>query len=115
MTAANSDVGCTDFSYYNVATPACCGAWTEGFPIDASALAPAADVVSALGDAVAGTFGPKRSYALDRRAAVMMLAGLLEHFPNEGAGSSYEPTDDDIETQAAFVQRVLLARPDGGS
>ena len=91
-------------------------AWTEGFPIDASVLAPAADVVSALGDAVAGTFGPKRSYALDRRAAVMMLAGLLEHFPNEGAGSSYEPTDDDIiETQAAFVQRVLLARPGGGS
>jgi len=89
-------------------------AWTEGFPIDASLLAPAADVVSALGDAVAATFGPKRSYALDRRAAGMMLAGLLEHFPNEGAGSSYEPTDDDIiETQAAFVQRVLLARPEG--
>jgi hypothetical protein len=40
----------------------------------------------------------------------MMFASVLEHFPNEGSGSSVEPTDAEIiEAQAQFAERVLLA------
>jgi AcrR family transcriptional regulator len=86
-------------------------AWTEGFPIDPVLLAPAADVVDAIGHAIRATFGPKRAYPLDRRAAGMLFAGLVEQFPNEGKGSHYELDDDQVvETQARFVERVLLPR-----
>jgi len=84
-------------------------AWTEGFPIDPAVLAPAADVVRALSVAITATFGERRPYPLDRRAAGMLLSALLEHFPNEGLGSKYEPDDRTIvETQALFVERVML-------
>jgi AcrR family transcriptional regulator len=85
-------------------------AWTEGFPIDPMLLGPAADVVAAMTSAVTAAFGPPRPYPLDGRAAVMLVAALLEHFPHEGAGSRYEPSDDDIvEAQAHFVERAILA------
>jgi AcrR family transcriptional regulator len=84
-------------------------AWTEGFPIEATVLAPAADVVEALNTAVRKTFGPRRPYPLDRRAAGMLLAGLLEYFPHEGAGSAYELSEEQIvEAQALFIERVLF-------
>ena len=84
-------------------------AWTEGLPVDPVLLSPAADVVRAMGHAITATFGPSRPYPLDRRAVGMLLSGLLEHFPNEGVGSNYEPTDDQIiEAQALFIERVLL-------
>lgn len=84
-------------------------AWTEGFPIDETLLVPAADVVAAMGQAITATFGPRRPYPLDRRAAGMLFAGLLEHFPNEGTGAKHEPTDEQIiETQACFIERVLF-------
>lgn len=83
-------------------------AWTEGFPIDPAVLAPAADVVGAMGEAMSAIFGPPRDIPLDRRAAGMLLAGLLEHFPNEGLGTRLEPSPEDIvETQARFVERVI--------
>lgn len=86
-------------------------AWTEGFPIEATVLAPAAEVVETLNAAVGATFGPRRPFPLDRRAAGMLLAGLLEHFPNEGAGSSHELSPDRIvEAQALFIERVLFSR-----
>jgi AcrR family transcriptional regulator len=88
-------------------------AWTEGFPIEPELLAPAADVVRSMSEAITATFGPPRPYPLDRRAAGMLFSGLLEHFPNEGAGSKYEPNDREIiEAQALFVERVLVP---GGS
>ena len=84
-------------------------AWTERFPIHPPVLAPAADVVNAISGAVAATFGPPRPYVLGRSAAVMMLSGLLEHFPNEGLGAEHEPTDQQIvDAQAHFIERVLL-------
>ncbi len=86
-------------------------AWTEGFPIEPALLAPAADVVDAIGQAIRATFGPRRPYPLDRRAAGMLFAGLVEQFPNEGKGSHYElDREQVIETQALFVERVLLPR-----
>lgn len=88
-------------------------AWTEGFPIEPALLAPAADVVRSMSEAITATFGPPRPYPLDRRAAGMLFSGLLEHFPNEGAGSRHEQSDSEIvETQALFVERVLVP---GGS
>lgn len=85
-------------------------AWTEQFPVEPAVLAPAADVVGAITTAVGATFGPPRSYPLGRGAAVMMLAGLLEHFPDEGIGAKHEPTDAQIiEAQARFIERVILA------
>ncbi len=91
-------------------------AWTEGFPIEPALLAPAADVVRSMSQAIIATFGPPRPYPLDRRAAGMLFSGLLEHFPNEGAGSRYEPDDSEIvEAQALFVERVLVpAGPTSG-
>ncbi|MGD9704587.1 MAG: TetR/AcrR family transcriptional regulator [Acidimicrobiia bacterium] len=86
-------------------------AWTEGFPIDPRLLAATADVVAAMGSAITATFGPPRPHPLDRRAAGMLLASLLEHFPNEGAGSAHEPSEAQIvETQALFIERVLFPR-----
>jgi hypothetical protein len=39
----------------------------------------------------------------------MLFAGLLEHFPNEGAGAEHEPTAEQIvETQAHFIERVIF-------
>lgn len=85
-------------------------AWTEQFPVEPAVLAPAADVVGAIRTAVAATFGPPRAYPLGRGAVVMMLAGLLEHFPDEGIGAKHEPSDGQIiEAQARFIERVLLA------
>ncbi len=84
-------------------------AWTEGFPIEPALLASAADVVRSMSGAIRATFGPPRPYPLDRRAAGMLFSGLLEHFPNEGTGSKYEPDDNEIvEAQALFVERVLV-------
>ena len=41
----------------------------------------------------------------------MLLAGLLEHFPNEGAGSVHEPPADQfVEAQALFIERVAARR-----
>jgi methyltransferase (TIGR00027 family) len=86
-------------------------AWTEGLPIDPVLLAPAADVVRSLSHAVAACFGPTRPYPLHRRAAGILLAGLLEHFPNEGAGSKHEPTDEQVvAAQAQFLDRVLFPK-----
>ena len=83
--------------------------WTEGFPIEPALLDPAADVVRAMSEAITATFGPPRPYPLDRRAAGMLFSGLLEHFPNEGSGSKYEPNENAIvEIQALFVERVLV-------
>jgi AcrR family transcriptional regulator len=86
-------------------------AWTEGFPIDPNLLAPAFDVVVKISDAVAKIFGPPRPYPLKRRAGGMLLAALLEHFPNEGIGTQVEPSDAVIvETEALFIERVFLRR-----
>ena len=36
---------------------------------------------------------------------------MLEHYPNEGAGTSYQPTTDElVEAEALLIERVLLAR-----
>jgi AcrR family transcriptional regulator len=87
-------------------------AWTEAVPIAAALLAPAADVVAAMSAAMQSLFGPERAYPLERRAAGLMLAGLLEHFPTEGSGTRDEPSPETVvETQAVFVERVLLDRP----
>ena len=76
-------------------------------------LVPAVEVIDAIVVAVASTFGPKRPYPLDRRSAAVILACLLVQFPNEGAGSRHELSDETIvETQALFIERVMLA-PDG--
>ena len=86
-------------------------AWTEGFPVDPAVLAPSRVIVNELGGAVRELFGPPRDYRLSRRATGIMLAALLEHYPNEGKGTEYQPTPDVlIETQARFIERVLLAR-----
>jgi AcrR family transcriptional regulator len=86
-------------------------AWTEGFPIDPQVLVPCRDTVVDVGLALRSLFGPRRTYALDRRAAGMMLAALLEQFPNEGKGTPFEPSADQIvDAQALFIERVLLAR-----
>ena len=83
--------------------------WTEGFPVDTSLLAGAADVVAAMSGAIEATFGPPRPYPLDRRAAGMLLSALLEHVPNEGSGSHHEPTDERIvKEQQRFIERVLF-------
>lgn len=84
-------------------------AWTEGFSIEPALLEPAAQVTSEITRAIMATYGPARPYVLDRRAAAMMFAGLLENFPNEGTGSKFEPHDDAIvEAQAQFIERVIL-------
>ena len=86
-------------------------AWTEGFPIDPQVLAPCRTVMIDLSSALRELFGPPRDYGLDRRAGGMMLAALLEHFPDEGKGTSFEPSADQIvQAQALFINRVLLSR-----
>jgi AcrR family transcriptional regulator len=86
-------------------------AWSEGYPIDPALLGPAAEVVVSMSEAVSAIFGPPRRYPLARRAAGMLLAALLEHFPNEGLGTDHEPSNEQIvEIQAQFIERVLLPR-----
>lgn len=86
-------------------------AWTEGFPVDPTVLGPCRDTIIDIGAAVRETFGPRRSYPMQRRAVGMMFAGLLEQFPNEGRDTKYEwAADEIVRAQALFVQRVLLAR-----
>lgn len=85
--------------------------WTEGFPIDAARLAPAANVVEAINEAIQATFGPPRPYPLDRQAGGMLLSSLLEHFPDEGLGTKHEPTPAQIiDAQLQFIERALLPR-----
>jgi hypothetical protein len=39
----------------------------------------------------------------------MLFSGLLEHFPDEGRGTSHQPSNDLlVETQALFIERALL-------
>jgi AcrR family transcriptional regulator len=84
-------------------------AWFEGYPLEPALLSTTADVVLAISDAIQQTFGPTRPYPLARRAAGMLLAGLIEHFPNEAVGAARTPTDHQIiEAQAAFIERVIL-------
>ena len=86
-------------------------AWTEGLPIDPKVLVPCREVVADMSAAVRDLYGPTRSYALDRRAVGVMLAALLEHFPNEGKGTRFEPSAQQIvEAQALFIERVILVR-----
>lgn len=86
-------------------------AWTEGFPIEPAVLAQSRIIVTAIGASVRALFGPRREYTLDRRAAGVMLAGMLEHYPNEAAGTTYQPTREElVEAEALFIERVLLAR-----
>ena len=86
-------------------------AWTEKFPVETAVLAPSRVIVNAMGGAVRAMFGPPRDYRLSRRATGIMLAALLEHYPNEGKGTEYQPTPEElVETQARFIERVLLAR-----
>ena len=85
--------------------------WTEGLPIDPALLVGAAEVVSALSEASAAIFGPPRNYPLSRRAAGMLLSGLLEHVPNEGKGAKRQLTDAEItDAQAVFIERVLFSQ-----
>jgi len=85
--------------------------WTEGSPVDPRVLAPCRDTVIGLGAALRNLFGNHQTYGLSRRAAGVMVAALLEHFPNEGKGTTIDPTPDQIvETQAMFIERVLLRR-----
>jgi AcrR family transcriptional regulator len=85
-------------------------AWTEGFPISPQVLAPCSDVVAAMSRAIMAAFGPPRRYPFERRAAGMLFAGLLEHFPNEATGCVHEPTDDQlVAAQAQFLRRVVLS------
>ncbi len=84
--------------------------WTEGYPNDPQTLSACRDTVIGIGAAVRSLFGQSRAYALDRRAAGLMLSALLEHVPNEGRGSKYEPTVPAIiEMQATFIERVIVA------
>jgi AcrR family transcriptional regulator len=84
-------------------------AWFEGYPLEPMLLSTTADVVLAISDAIQQIFGPPRPYPLARRAAGMLLAGLIEHFPNEVAGVEREPSKREIvDAQAAFIERVIL-------
>jgi AcrR family transcriptional regulator len=50
-----------------------------------------------------------RPYALDVRAASVMVLGLIERFPYQAAGSNHQqPPEQLVETMAAFVERGLL-------
>lgn len=83
--------------------------WTEGLPIDPALMVGRAETVEALSNAIEATFGPARSYPLDKRAAGMLFASLLENVPNEGAGARLAPTDEQIvEAQALFTERVIF-------
>lgn len=85
--------------------------WMEGFPAHTAVLAANREVISEIGAAVRALFGPERPYALDRRAAGVMMTALLEHYPSQGRGTVYQPTDEQIvRVQAAFVERVILGR-----
>jgi hypothetical protein len=84
-------------------------AWFEGYPLQPALLSTTADVVLAISDAIQQTLGPTRPYPLARRAAGMLLAGLIEHFPNEAVGAARTPTDHQIvQAQAAFIERTIL-------
>ncbi len=84
--------------------------FTEAFPLDEGVLAAAADLVAQMARTVQATFGPVRPYPVIRRATGLMMAALLEQFPNEGVGSKYELSDETIiEMQALFLERVLFA------
>jgi len=83
--------------------------WFEGYPLGPELLSTTADVVIAISDAIQQTFGPSRPYPLARRTAGMLLAGLIEDFPNEVVGATRAPSDREIvETQASFIERVIL-------
>lgn len=82
---------------------------SEGVPTEPVLLGIASEVVESMGVAVRKIFGARRPYPLARRAAGMLLLGLIEHFPNEGIGTRFEPTDEQVvEIQARFIERVLL-------
>jgi AcrR family transcriptional regulator len=50
-----------------------------------------------------------RPYALDPRAASVMVLGLIERFPYQAAGSNYQQSPQQlVETMAAFIERGLL-------
>ncbi len=86
-------------------------AWAEGTPDTPAVMACNRVVVTELAATVRALFGPKRPFTLDRRAAGMMMSILLEHFPNEAKGTAYQPNPDElVETEARFIERVLLAR-----
>ena len=85
--------------------------WTEGFPVEPSVLAPSRVIITELGASIRSLFGSPREYTLSRRAVGVMLAAMLEHYPNEGRGTNYQPTlDEMVEVEALFIERVLLAR-----
>jgi AcrR family transcriptional regulator len=84
-------------------------AWFEGYPLEPALLSTTADVVVAVSEAIQQIFGPSRPYPLARRAAGMLLSGLIENFPNEAVGASREPSARQIiEAEAAFIERVIL-------
>ncbi|MDO8389494.1 MAG: TetR/AcrR family transcriptional regulator [Actinomycetota bacterium] len=85
--------------------------WTEGFPVDQAVLAPSRVIITQLGASVRAMFGPKRDYTLSRRATGVMLAAMLENYPNEARGTSQQPPLHQlIEIEALFIERVLLTR-----
>ncbi len=86
-------------------------AWAETTALDAAVMAPCGDVIRAVAGSVIAMFGDERGYPLDRRAAGIIWSAVIEHFPNQVQGTTNEPDGPSIvETQAAFVERVLLRR-----
>jgi len=86
-------------------------AWTERTPDDAHVLGHSRQAVEAMSHGLTTTFGPKRDFVLDRGAAGIMFAAVLEAFSNEGIGSKVEPSlDMVVECQARFARNVLRPR-----
>jgi AcrR family transcriptional regulator len=57
----------------------------------------------------------ERAYALDERAAALILVALLERVPDEASGTRYHLTDEEAtEAMASFIERGLFNRVNRG-
>lgn len=88
-------------------------AWTERQPDEPAIMGPNYEIVAMLTASVTELLAQSgRTDRLDIGATTMILAALLERFPEESAGTRYQLSEDEVvEAQAVFIERVLLGPP----
>jgi AcrR family transcriptional regulator len=86
-------------------------AWAEGSPENAALMSPCGEVIVEVRRAADAMLGTGRNDVFDAGAAAVMLSAAIEHYPTEASGTKASPTFDTlVDSQALFVERVLLDR-----
>ena len=85
-------------------------AWTERQPDEPAIMDANYEIVATLTSSVTKLLALSgRTERLDVGATTMMLAALLERFPEESAGTRYQLSEAEVvEAQAVFIERVLM-------